>query len=92
MTFFDRDLELTEVTITDIMKCLGDKKSIVLNEPFTAELQTGREATITSIIKNGEASVAFLTTNGEIPLARLEVESLLALMTRFIHTKEYTLK
>ncbi len=92
MTFFDRDLELTEVTITDIMSCFDGKSSILLNQAFTVELQTGRKATVNAIIKKSEESVAFMTTSGEIPTARLEVESLLALMSSCIHTKQYTVE
>lgn len=77
MTYFDRNMELTDAAVREILTVLGESDELQLETPFTVQFQTGQSANIVAVRKTGECDVEFVTTERVVPVARLEVESLL---------------
>ncbi len=92
MTFFDRELGLTDVEVAEIVSILGDFNLLILESPFTAELQTGKTESITEIRNERNGSVMFITSDKEFPVARIEFNSLEKLVRERINTELFTLK
>lgn len=87
MTYFDRNMELTDAAVREILIALGEKSELILEAPFGVELQTGKSAEIVSVMKKSETDIEFQTTERVMPVARLEVTSLMALVDEVITPK-----
>lgn len=77
MTYFDRDSELTDAAVREILISMGTNDELSLDTPYGVELQTGKSTEIVSIVRKSDEDIEFRTTVKIIPVARLEVASLL---------------
>lgn len=84
MTYFDRNSELTDAAVREILIAMGTNEELTLEFPFRVELQTGKSTEIVSIVRKSDEDIEFRTTVKIIPVARLEVTSLLQLVDEVI--------
>lgn len=84
MTYFDRNSELTDAAVREILTALGDTTVLTLMTPFRAEFQTGQSGNIVAILKKSENDIEFQLPDRIVPVARLEVATLMKLVDQII--------
>ncbi len=92
MTYIDRDHELRESATSCIFDELELATILELAEPYAAELQSGKSIELIGVRKIDDETIFFVTSTGEIPTMRLELESLMNFVDTRIMTKQFSLK